>query len=129
MPVHHIVEGLSGDAKSCGGVCDGESKGLDAIMTDMLARMRWVLHQHGSSSGVVYVVHIHCVLVLNAEDNSPICSDSNRPEAFQVAFERVQFKPGRIHVFWCLSGIQAKQNAPDLLNVGSWQSSAVVILE
>jgi len=56
-------------------------------------------------------VDVERVAVLEPENDSPVSADSHGPEAFQVAFERVQAKARKVERLGRFGGVNRGKNA------------------
>ena len=66
---------------------------------------------------VVDIIDIKGVRFGKTEDDPPICANSDRPQARQFAFERVQAEAGDIHIDRDASCLQPCENITQLLDV------------
>src|ERR1700687_1554954 len=55
--------------------------------------------------------------VVKTENHPPVCPDRYRPEAFQLASERMQPEPRHIHMGNGWGSVKRRQNIPQLANM------------
>jgi hypothetical protein len=81
-----------------------------------------------SPSVVVHVINIQHVALCEAENDSPICANPYRPEASEVALERMQPETGQVHIRNRSGGVEPDENVPKLDCVFRYHAARVVVL-
>lgn len=64
---------------------------------------------------VIDQIDVGCMAALDAEHNPPVRPHCDRPEALQVAFERMQPETRQIHVVRRSGTVQDEKDVPDLI--------------
>jgi len=78
---------------------------------------------------IIDEIDIEGVAFLETEYDPPIAADGDAPEAFQIAAQAMQAEALDVHVVNRDGGIQAAEQADDLLDQIGPQLAAVVMLE
>lgn len=83
--------------------------------------------------GCFLSVVIDIINVLRAavktENHPPVGAHCNGPEAFQLAFERMQSEPRQIHVVNSSGGVKRCQNIPQLAHMFRFYAGRGVLLK
>jgi hypothetical protein len=66
---------------------------------------------------VIHQIDILGVTGFETEDDPPVCTDGDGPEARQVAPEPMQPETGQIHVAHVAGFVQTSQNSLDLVHL------------
>jgi hypothetical protein len=78
---------------------------------------------------VVEQIDIEGIAIFEAENDAPVGGYLNRPEAFQLALERVEPEAWGVHVSHSRRDVQAAQDAADLGHVLRPDTAAIALLE
>lgn len=76
-----------------------------------------VVHEHGDTSVIVFVVHGFGVMAREAECDAPIAADVHGPCTGTISTQLVQPKPGQIHILWLGCGMQPAEDKAELLRM------------
>jgi hypothetical protein len=78
---------------------------------------------------VIDVVNILDVPFFEAKSHPPVGANRNSPEAFHLAFERVQPETRQIHMLNLRRCLKGRQNVPELVNVFRIDAARIILLE
>ena len=78
---------------------------------------------------VVDIVHIAGVAVFPVECDSPVPGNFNRPMPLQITLERMQIRPGVIHVLGPHASVEAVQDVRQLARVSGLDAFFRAIIE
>ncbi len=77
---------------------------------------------------IIGQLNVPCITVLKAEDDPPVGTQGQRPEAPQIAFELVQAITRQVESLRCTGGIEKSQNFLNGIDKISTDAAAVTPL-
>jgi hypothetical protein len=78
---------------------------------------------------IVQEVDVGCIAIVEAENDTPVGANCDRPASFEVAFKGMQLERWLVHILNAAGSVQKREYGPDALHHLRRQLALVVFLK